>query len=434
MKTKTVRTTSLIVLALLAALLLPLPGRSAVHAGGNAYSRNDLFSGEALHPLWSWVNEDPATWSLTDNPGHLRIIPAPGPSGTRNLLLTPVTDTKFQNRTHLLFEPTANFQIAGLVIWQDAGNYLQFGRAYCDPALPACVGNGIYFDQVRDGSFYGRNFATQTAGQGQAYLRLERTGNRIKAFYSENGADWTPIGAHRVQDGFQIVGVGLTAAQDLSELGTPADFDDFMLNAGFPPFDLLGSDGFAQPVLSPPWYWVNEEPSAWSLTDHPGYLRIVTSPFPVSGQNLLLQPAPAGDLLAATRVLFTPTHNFQIASLVLYQDPDNYLQLGRAYCDPGFPVCVGNGIYFDLVENGLGVGSNFATHPGNPGEAFLRLVREGERYWAFFSDDGSTWRLIGVHTPGTAFVPSAMGLTAAQDYDNIGVPADFDYFKYYHSP
>ncbi|NTV47766.1 MAG: DUF1349 domain-containing protein, partial [Chlorobiales bacterium] len=70
-----------------------------------------------------------------------------------------------------------------------------------------------------------------------------------------------------------------------------------------------------------------------------GFLRIVTqSPI----QNVLVQPAPGADFEIRTRVVFTPTVNFQFAGLVLWQDELNNLKLGRAFCDLGAPNCSNN--------------------------------------------------------------------------------------------
>ena len=35
-------------------------------------------------------------------------------------------------------------------------------------------------------------------------------------------------------------------------------------------------DDFDSPTLAPRWFWVREEPSHWSLSANPGYLRITT--------------------------------------------------------------------------------------------------------------------------------------------------------------
>ena len=97
---------------------------------------------------------------------------------------------------------------------------------------------------------------------------------------------------------------------------------------------------------------------------------------------------------------------------------------GAAFCDAALPDCVGNGIYFDKVSGGV-FGGNFSTPVGSTGEAYLRVVRISDAYHALFSANGSDWLVIGMHT---AEALPRVGLTAAQDYDQVGVPADFDFF------
>lgn len=199
------------------------------------------------------------------------------------------------------------------------------------------------------------------------------------------------------------------------------------VSKGASSYDYTWTDDFDSSSLDPRWSWVNEDPTQWSLSAHPGFLRIMTHSGGVGDKNLLLQSAPTGEFEIQTRVIFTPANNFQIAGLVLYQDNDNYLMLGRAYCDAPPPACVGNGIYFDHVEGGSFIGSNFATSTTAQSEAYLRVVRQGTAYSGYYSEDGISWALIGTHTPNGAIVLSRLGLTAAQGAPEI--PADFDFFR-----
>ena len=59
--------------------------------------------------------------------------------------------------------------------------------------------------------------------------------------------------------------------------------------------------------------------------------------------------------------------------------------LGRAFCDLGPPLCVGNGIYFDHRAGGGAVGENYATVTTETGEAYLRIVHETGTYTAYYS-------------------------------------------------
>jgi len=187
-------------------------------------------------------------------------------------------------------------------------------------------------------------------------------------------------------------------------------------------------DGFDIATLDPAWSWVNEDPTHWSLSARPGFLRIVSSSGAIWEENLLLQDAPSGDFTVTTRMLFQPTANYQLAGIVLYEDAENHLVLGRAFCDASPPNCVGNGIYFDNDEGGQDVGSNYASSTTSLGEAYLRVVRVGTTYYGYYSEDGENWSLVGSHIRATADL-SKVALGVGQDQSGARIPADFDFFE-----
>lgn len=134
----------------------------------------------------------------------------------------------FEMRTRLLFEPTENYQFAGLLVFEDENNLLNFGRAFCDPSHVDCVGNGIYFDYIQDGVRIGSNFATPISTAGEVYLRLVRQGEWYTGYASPNGTAWTVIGGHEFEE--DPAGIGLYANnQALGDAEINADFDFFLL-------------------------------------------------------------------------------------------------------------------------------------------------------------------------------------------------------------
>jgi beta-xylosidase len=189
----------------------------------------DDFDG-VLAAGWSWVREDPTHWNLADAPGALRIVLQPGGIGSiasspaNNLLLRQAPEGDFEIATLVHFTPTSNYQYAGLLIYQDDANALLLGRAFCS-APDACAGNGIYFDRAQHGEF-DENYATATANQSEAYLRLRREGTTYTGIYSEDGANWIVIGQHTAD--LTSLRVGLIAAQAYAA-ETTADFDYFTI-------------------------------------------------------------------------------------------------------------------------------------------------------------------------------------------------------------
>lgn len=155
----------------------------------------DQFDG-SLGSGWTWVNEVPGDWDLADRPGWLRLVAPPSGEQTStippNLLLRRPADDTYEITTHLEFSPTSNFQAAGLIVFDNALNYVQLVRAFCGN----CVGDdGVYLDTVRNGrlpeSDGGHPVAGRVAG---VYLRMRVEGNQISASYSVDGATWQSAG------------------------------------------------------------------------------------------------------------------------------------------------------------------------------------------------------------------------------------------------
>lgn len=185
----------------------------------------DSFNSTTLNPLWSWLNEDPAYWSLTARPGFMRIRTR---QAEANRLVRFIPPANFEMRTRMLFTPVENFQIGALYVYLDSQNLLKFGRAYCNLGPPFCVGNGIYFDHIHNDVAVGSNFATAWPAGEEVYLRLVKNGATYTGFASTNGTSWTEIGSHTIA--FEPNKIGLVATnqgQPVSEI--PADFDYFLV-------------------------------------------------------------------------------------------------------------------------------------------------------------------------------------------------------------
>lgn len=188
-------------------------------------------------------------------------------------------------------------------------------------------------------------------------------------------------------------------------------------------------DEFTSPALDGRWTWVNEDPTAWSVTARPGFLRLRTHSGGVGDKNLLLRPVPAGDWAASTRVEFAPARNFQGAGLVVWGGPGSLLKLQRAFCDLGPPNCIGDGIYFDHIEGGVWVGSNFAFPWPATSPVYLAIERAGAEYVGLCSLNGQDWTWLGSHTAG--FTVLGVGLSADQGTPGATAEADFDFFRAY---
>jgi hypothetical protein len=193
----------------------------------------DDFNG-SMDAGWDWYMSDSPGWSLDHTPGVLRLNLSSGSflgaTPPENLLLRPAPPGDFDMRTLLRFSPHNNFEIAGLVVLFDDGGVLQFGRGFCytDGTSPACIGDGLYFDNYQGGSMVGGNFATPSVLGLDYLLRLQRQGNTYTASYTDSNGSGGIVGSHTV-DGTPV-SIGLIAAQ--STVASPyADFDYFEMES-----------------------------------------------------------------------------------------------------------------------------------------------------------------------------------------------------------
>jgi serine/threonine protein kinase len=180
-------------------------------------------------------------------------------------------------------------------------------------------------------------------------------------------------------------------------------------------------------VLAEGWFWQNETPSHWNLTAEHGWLEMTVLPGRIKDgdySNLLLRFAPGGNFRLETRLNFSPISNFQFAGLIVYQSDVEFLQAGRAYCEPS-DLCVGEGLYFDNYINGVFQADNFAA-VYREAEVYLRLERQNDLYTLFASANGTDWDEIGSQRNGLN--PLLIGLTTGQNGSNP-LPARFDYFQ-----
>src|SRR5262249_8206944 len=146
-----------------------------------------------------------------------------GSASPTNILFRSAEPKNFAIITRVHFHPKIDFQTAGLIIFQDGNNALQFGPAFCDDQS-LCVGDGVYFDSIEDRSFTSDHFKAPSPSD-DVYLMLRRADNLYIAYYSTDGEAWTELGD--ITRDFTGVNVGLIAAQAPTPIA--AQFDEFTL-------------------------------------------------------------------------------------------------------------------------------------------------------------------------------------------------------------
>jgi beta-xylosidase len=134
MKSKLVYLIGAVVLAFgAAATLLTTLSANAATVTASSVTWTDNFNSASLDSRWSWIRQDATHWSLTAQPGFMRITTQSGgllfqpTNAAKNLLLQDIPIGDFEIHTLLAYTPTENFQGAGLLVYQDDDNFL-----YCN--------------------------------------------------------------------------------------------------------------------------------------------------------------------------------------------------------------------------------------------------------------------------------------------------------------
>lgn len=205
---------------------------------------SDEFSALVLDPHWSVLREPPAaSWlSLAERPGFLRL------RGRHSLLSTfdqsligfRLLHHQCRVSTRLEFQPRGFQQSAGLVFYYNTRQFhylMIIGRDEGGRELRLLNGDcGTYVNQLGPG--------VPLPAEGPVVLSAELDGETLRFFYSMLGTACQPVGpaldATLLSDdrvieggswGFTGAFVGL-CAQDSTDSGIAADFDNFSYRAG----------------------------------------------------------------------------------------------------------------------------------------------------------------------------------------------------------
>lgn len=90
----------------------------------------DGFDGPPLGPGWTVLARDDSRWSLTEQPGALRVHALPGDTyqdtnTARNLFLMDIPAGDFEVVAAVRAPVTLDFQSAGILAWQDWDNHVR---------------------------------------------------------------------------------------------------------------------------------------------------------------------------------------------------------------------------------------------------------------------------------------------------------------------
>jgi beta-glucosidase len=167
---------------------------------------------------WAWIRQDASTAHVAGSALQIAAQPGDFQSHTaRNLLVQPALgDWTIDSRLTLSSPPSAAGQRAGIVAYQDDGNYLELSWQYGSSGPPQIA--EVTTDSLSGAPVSQVLASVPTAGRlgNTVWLRMVKRGQRYTAYYSGDGRHYAPLyssGADLadVKVGMFAVGSGPTA-------------------------------------------------------------------------------------------------------------------------------------------------------------------------------------------------------------------------------
>ena len=184
---------------------------------------------------WEVVHPDPDHWQINED-GSVTIdtqmgeIYSGGKFTVKNLFLTPAKGENFTVDVKLDFQPSGNYQTAGVILFLDEYNNFCVSRR----SHSGFGGEILAYHGINDESFVEKAIADPTVDQAPVYLRIAKEGTVLKAYYSLDGNDWVQIAQEQnfanFGDGSSLK-MGLYVANGdtsgIPDQRIPATFQDF---------------------------------------------------------------------------------------------------------------------------------------------------------------------------------------------------------------
>ncbi|NHI91511.1 MAG: hypothetical protein EAX96_03340 [Candidatus Lokiarchaeota archaeon] len=188
------------------------------------FNYSDDFSSTILSSKWRWHNDSSnlGSWSLSDNPGNLRISsPVVAISWQSAVLDIPYMYQSLPSGDWILEihlnEPAYNEHANGIILYKDTTHWMIFANHYDS------VGE-MNLLRINDGNEID-NIAGGGRGNNKPYLRLNKTGSIYHCFGSDDGNSWDYFGNFTSTTNYLEVGIW---SQSHSSSIFNSDFDYFL--------------------------------------------------------------------------------------------------------------------------------------------------------------------------------------------------------------
>ena len=186
-------------------------------------------------------------------------------------------------------------------------------------------------------------------------------------------------------------------------------------------------DEFNDGVLNGNWTWINE-PGTWDeSSSKAGYLHWLVNTNTEwwgNGKGIGLVQAISGDFNVTSKMEYTASDQYHHIGLIVMQDGNDWVKLVMEY-NSGAQ----KGAY-SVVRTVAGSSTEISYTPHNALSGYLRVVRQGNTFYFYASDDNVTYQYLTSYTPASAYPDTvSVGLIADRGGSTTNFDVYFDWFR-----
>lgn len=196
-------------------------------------------------------------------------------------------------------------------------------------------------------------------------------------------------------------------------------------------------DNFDNTTLNLYWNFIRNPYAAdWSLTEKPGYLRLNGSKVNFTEKDspsFIGRRQTAFDMVASTKISFTPTADYEEAGLIVRADDKNHYDLLITLYEGKRVIMLRKYLQDKIAE------VNYKEIP--EGDIILRISATDSAYKFWVQEEGKSAQLVGTATTKDVsnemvggFTGVFIGMYASGNGKSNTNPADFDWFDFEEDP
>jgi len=185
-----------------------------------------------------------------------------------------------------------------------------------------------------------------------------------------------------------------------------------LLPSGAALFRVGKSNEFSSDIDRKYWHIMNEDSSGWEVSSGALHIRSKTG-------NVFLQYAPQGDFAIETKAAYPCPIPGDAAFLMVFQDHSNFLKIMKLNR---------TNLKMEIEKQSDGVVENYSINDPTSGDYYFRIVKTGNHYEPMFSDDGTSFTLLGAGYDVSFNKQIQVGIGAQSPFNSSPPDAPFDYF------